>query len=244
MKIASITGVSKSPEILVTKSIGSLVLALTLKPSLLADEKITIYIERGNGSNVILANKVKLKDFILASTYGNESIQSQADASYARNTIALCELSESGSIYLAEKESIKIQLEDLDTDETYDLYGIEEPLQSNLVYHFEQKTVGSEEFNKKVDVSGFDLAIVTLNDTISDISYHFSNGQVVKYLPFELLTMSRDLDPIQAIESDGKVIQNLSGRLSLPLVEVNAIEINKSQGEIVNFVVRQLKNVQ
>ena len=240
MKIATITGVTKSPELTVTKSIGSLIVGVSgLALGDLTTEKISIYIERGNGSNVILANKVPLKDFILASTYGTEATQSDDN----HQLIALCELAENGSIYLADKESIKITLEDLITTYDYTLHGIEEPEFTNQIYFFEQKTVASEEFNKKIDVQGFDLAVMTVHSTIQDLSYQYSNGQVVKYLPFELQTLSRDIDPIQAITANGSIVQGLADRLTLPLVAVVALEINKSQGSVINFVVRTLKTV-
>jgi hypothetical protein len=239
MKIATITGVAKSPELTVTKSIGSLIISSDLPLSALTTEKISVYIERGNGSNVILANKVLLKDFILASTYGTENTQSDANNAL----VALCEIAEEGSVFLADKESIKIVLEDLIVGKRYDLHGIEEPVSTNNLYFFEQKTVASEEFNKKIDVQGFDLAIMTVDASVSDLSYQFQNGQVVKYLPFELQTLSRDIDPIQAILSDGKVVQGLTDRLTLPLVAVVGLEINKSQGAVINFVVRTLKSV-
>lgn len=234
MKIATITGVTKSPELQVTKAIGALILSSDLALSALTTEKISIYIERGNGSNVILANKVLLKDFILASTYGTENTQS--DESNA--LIALCELADEGSIYLADKESIKITLEDFIAGKRYELHGIEEPQQTNNLFFFEQKSVASEEFNKKIDVQGFDLAVMTVDESVSDLSYQYANGQVV-----ELQTLSRDIDPIQAVLADGKVLQGLTDRLTLPLVAVVGIEINKSQGSIINFVVRCLKTV-
>lgn len=240
MKIKTITGVTKSEEITVTKSVGALILAINnLALSELTTEKISVYIERSNGSNVILANKVLLVDFILASTFGSEATQS--DDNY--KTIALCEVAHEGGIFLAEKESIKIVLEDLIAGTSYDLYGVEEPTQSNDLYHFEQKTVSSEDFSKKVDVYGYDLAIMTVHASVSDLSYKFNNGQVVKYLPFELQTLSRDIDPIQAVNAD-KVLQGVATRLSLPLVGVESIEVNKSQGAVINFVVRSIKNVQ
>lgn len=239
MKIASITGVSKSQELTVTKSIGGLILAIDALPlNELTTEKISVYIERANGSNVILSNKVLLKDFILASTFGSEATQS--DINYA--TIALCELAHQGGIVLGEKESIKINLDDLDTTVTYDVFGIEEPVGTNDLFFFEQKTVASEEFSKFVDVKGFDLAIMTTHASVNDLSYRYSNGQVVKYLPFELQTLSRDIDVIQAINGS-LVLQGLPDRVSLPLVEVDTIEINKSQGAVINFVVRSIKNV-
>lgn len=238
MKIITLTGVTRSNEIQVTKSIGSLIVGTTLDLSALTTEKISIYIERANGSNVILANKVPLLDFILASTYGNEAVQS--DANY--DCIALCELALDGGIFLDEKESIKILLEDLISGETYDLYGVEEPSSSNHLYFFEQKTIASEDFNKKIDVDGFDLAIMTRKDSLQDISYGFENGQTVKYLPFELQTLSTNVDPITAVKGT-TVIQRVDTRLALPLVHVDSIEINKAQGEIINFVVRNIREV-
>ena len=240
MKIASITGVTKSPELTHTKSIGGIILAINgLQLSDLTTEKISVYIERANGSNVILANKVLLSDFILASTFGSEATQS--DAFY--ETIALCELAHDGGIILGDKESIKINFDDLiDNSVTYDVYGVEEPEGTYDLYFFEQKTVASEEFSKKIDVRGFDLAIMKTDASVSDLSYRYENGQVIKYLPFELQTMSRDIDPIQAINGT-TVLQGLTNRISLPLLHVNTLEINKSQGEVINFVVRQLRNI-
>lgn len=240
MKITTLTGVLKSPELTVTKSIGSLILCFSGLLEDLLNEKISVYLERANGSNVILANKINLKDFILSSTYGGEAIQS--DATFG--TIAVCEIALEGGIYIAEKESIKIQLDDLRAPFIYELYGVEHPVATNDLLHFEQKSVASEEVNKKVDVKGFDLAIMTMHESISDVSYSFENGQVIKFLPFELRALSVDVDPIQYIKNDGTVEQVLDGRLALPLMHVDYIEINKAQGQIINFVVRTLKNVE
>jgi len=240
MKVIELTGVTKSNDLNITKSIGSVIVCFGGALSDLLNEKISVYIERANGSNVILANKINLKDFILSSTYGGEAVQSDADF----GTIAVCELALQGSIYLAEKETIKISLEDLRSAQKYAIYGVEHPVSTNDLYHFEQKSIASEEVNKKVDVRGYDLAIMTMDESISDVSYSFENGQVVKFLPFELKALSVDIDPIQYIKTDGTVAQTLEGRLSLPLVHVDYIELNKAQGQIVNFVVRNVKNVQ
>lgn len=241
MKIISITGKLKIEDIQVTKSIGGLILAFSFPINELLNEKISAYIERANGNNFILANKIMLKDFISLASYGSESLQ--CDATYP--LIALCELAKDGGIHLAEGERIKISFDDLRSAQTYDVYGIEETSPTNALFVFEQKSIGNEEFNKKIDTRGFDLAVMTESATIADLSYTYEeNGGVVKYLPFELQTMSRDLDPVQAILQDGTVLQNHSNRLMLPLFGVDFIEINKAQGEIINFVMRTVKNAQ
>lgn len=240
MKIKTLTGVLKSEDLTITKSIGSIIICFSDSLQDLLNEKISVYIERANGSNVILANKQNLKDFILASTYGGEAVQSNAQF----GTIAVCEIGFEGSAFLAEKESIKILLEDLRAPKTYELYGVEHPVSTNDLYHFEQKSIASEEVNKKIDVKGYELAIMTMHESISDISYYFENGQVIKFLPFELRALSVDTDPVQCIKQDGTITQVIPDRLSLPLVHVDYIEVNKAQGTIINFLVRNIKNVE
>lgn len=239
MKLVSITNKTKSDEIVITKAVGSLAFATSCAHADLLNEKITVTVERANGSNEILMNKVSLKDFVIHCSFGSEAIQSSS----AFPMIALCDLTPNGSIYLAEKELLKVQLDDLRTTITYDVYGIEEPIFTNEVYSYELKTVASEDVTKKLDVRGFDLAVITNSSTISDISYTYDNGQVVKYTPFELNFLATDIDPLMAVKSDGTVVQNLSDRIALPLFGVNIIEVNKSQGTVINLLVRQTKEI-
>ncbi|CAN1538284.1 hypothetical protein MCETHM1_01651 [Flavobacteriaceae bacterium] len=240
MKIKTITGVTKIDDINITKSIGAFIIAVDgLALDQLTTEKISYHIERANGSNVVLANKIPLTDYIISSSYGSEAVQS--DGTF--ETIALCEIAYKGGAFLAEKESIKLSLDGLDSTKIYEIYGVEEPNQTNVLAFFEQKTVASEDFSKKIDVKGYDLAIMTTHASVQDLSYRFENGQVVKYLPFELQTLSRDNDPIQAIKSTA-VLQSVPDRLALPLLHVDEIEINKAQGQVINFVVRNYKSVE
>ena len=239
MKILECTGVLKSLEQSVTKAISGLIICFDGGFNDLLNEKINVYIERANGSNIILANKILLKDFILNSVYGGEAIQSDSEF----GTIAVCELSQDGGIYLGEKEEIRISFEDLRIAQKYVVYGVESPLLTNLVYRYEIKSIAMQDTTKKVDVKGNDLAIMSLGSSVSDVSMYYENGQVVKFLPFELRALSVDVDPIQAINQDGTVSQVLAGRLSLPLVHVDYIEVNKDQTAIVNFVVRTLKDL-
>jgi hypothetical protein len=87
------------------------------------------------------------------------------------------------------------------------------------------------------------------NPDITDVSYHYANGQVVKYLPFEIETLSRDVDPILAVVSPsselnfGAVIMQLATKVCLPLVLIDSLEFNKEQGSIVNVLVRNLRSV-
>lgn len=243
MKIATITNKTNSGELSVSKSIGNLIIATDVAVGQFADEKITIYIERANGNNVYLANKVDLASFILASTYGSSAIQSSNNY----KQVALCELAVDGGIFLDEKETLKIELDGLDETNTYDLFGIEEPEISNLLYFFENKSVASEDTNKKIQLTEYDMMVLNERNTITDISMTFDNRQVIKYLPFELQTISRDIDPIVAIGNVGEIAnqiyQGYPNKLCIPLIKIDFLEINKAQGQLVNFMVRTIKQV-
>jgi hypothetical protein len=57
------TGRTKTDEQKITKSIASLIICSTKTVDELTNENITVWIERVNGSNVYLAQSVKLSDF-------------------------------------------------------------------------------------------------------------------------------------------------------------------------------------
>lgn len=240
MKIIELSNVTKSGEIRVNKSIGSLVVALeSLSLNALTNEKITLYVERANGNNVYLANKLPLLDFILASTYGGSAIQSDIQF----DVIAKCELSLDAGIFLDDKETLIIELEGLKPLSGYKLFGIEEAEQTNLLYFFETKTLSSDDVNKKFQMVDYDMCVISDNGDISDISLTYPNNQVIKYLPFELQVVSRDIDPIAQVRFDDYPINNFGSRIVLPMVGIQFIEFNKSQGNSLNMVVRNLKSV-
>lgn len=228
--------IANTGTLLVTKSIGSLIVASTLPFAQLTTEKIKIEIERANGSNFeITKGNMSLKDFILLTTYNDDAIT--ADQNYALT--AECEICEGGSIQLNEKDVIRIELTGLKTAETYVLNGIEEPATSHAVLSFEQKSMSSDDTNKIFQVHGHDLAILDKHSSIEEVAYTFDNGQVVKYTLFELSVLSRAIDPVAYVKADGTVQSGFADKLQLPLFGVDAIEIRKSQGALINLILRK-----
>ena len=234
MELYKGTGVTKTGEIKVSKSIGGLIIASSKTMEQLANETITAWIERANGSNIEIATNIPLNQFILACTYGGESVQSDADY----NLIAVCEVAHEGSVRLFENESLKFKLDGLTPGTTYAVNGVENPVDSDSMYKFELKTIASEDPNKKIDVRGYDLAVVNTLTSVDTVSYTFGNKEVVKYTPFELKTLSRDIDPIQVIAVDGTVQQNIGTMVTLPLLAVNDLEFQKSSGTLISITLR------
>ncbi|MBF4491044.1 hypothetical protein IR010_00715 [Flavobacterium sp. MR2016-29] len=237
MEIYKGTGVLQTGIIAVTKSISTLMLATSLAFDSLTTEQIRVEVERANGSNFeITKGLMFLKDFILANTYGSDAVVSDSVRGLA--TVAICEICNNGSIHLFEKDVIKIELRGLITGETYAINGIEEPQTSTEIYSFEHKSMGSDDTNKDFNVDGYDILVLDKDSTIEEVNYTFANGQVVKYDLYELESLSKSIDPVAYVKSDGTVKSSFSGKIQLPLLAVRNVNIRKSQGAVVNLILR------
>lgn len=239
MEILNITGKTKTDEQKVTKSISGLIICSSLATADIVNENITVWIERVNGSNVYLAQSVKLLDYLMLTNFGSDAIQS--DANFA--TIALCELSTEGAVQLNEGESLKFKIDSLKSTATYTVYSVEDPITTLDFFMFDRKTVGSEELVKTLDVKSADLAVIDMHPSIKEIAFKYSNGMLVKYLPFELRTISRDIDPVFSIANSGTVAQGHTQKVCVPLVSVDAIEFVKDAGAVIEVTTRRDANL-
>lgn len=237
MEIYNATGAVGTGTILLTKSISTIIIATNLEFAELINETIRVEVERANGSNFeITKGSMLLTDFILANTYGEDAIVSDSVRGY--KTIAVCEICNDGSIHLYEKDVIKIELKSLDATKTYVLNCLEEPQTSTQVYSFEHKSMAAEDTNKDFNVSGYDICVLDKSNTIEEINYTFDNGQVVKYTLFELEAMSKSIDPIALVKTNGTVASAYTGKIQLPLLAVSSLNIRKSQGTVLNLTLR------
>lgn len=237
MEIYNATGVTSTGIIPVTKSISTLIIGSSLDFNALSTEQIRIEVERANGSNFeITKGLMYLKDFILANTYGSDAVVSDSARSLA--TVAVCEICNEGSIHLFEKDVIKVELRGLIALQTYTLNGIEEPQTSTMIYSFEHKSMGTDDTNKDFNVDGYDILVLDRDASIEEVNYTFSNGQVVKYNMFELEAMSKSIDPVAYLKTNGTVLSSFTGKIQLPLLAVRNINIRKSQGAVVNLILR------
>lgn len=237
MKIYKATGVTETGMILLTKSISTLVLASSKAFSELTTETIRVEVERANGSNFeITKGTMSLVDFILSTTYGSDAITSDAARSY--DLVAVCEICNEGSIHLFEKDVIKVEMKGLIAGETYAINGIEEPQTSTEIYSFEHKSMGSDDTNKDFNVEGYDILVLDKNDDIEEVNYTFANGQVVKYDLYELECMSKSIDPVAYVKTNGTVDSSFANKIQLPLLAVRNINIRKSQGTVINLILR------
>lgn len=237
MEIFSSAGknLDKSDVLLLTKSIGSLVVSSTVAVDALVNEQISIEVERLSGNLEITKGNMSLKDFILLTTFNGDAVTS--DDVY--ETTAECEICENGAIHLDEKDVIKIRLTGLDPAQTYVLNGIEAPDTSLAVLSLENKSMASDEKSKVFDVYDCDIVLLDAHASIEEIAYTYLNDVVVKYTLHELKVLSRSVDPVGYVRKNGTVKASFAGKLQLPLFGVKSIEVRKSQGAIINMVVRK-----
>lgn len=237
MLIYNATGATGSGVLFLSKGVGSLLICTDLLLTALANEKINVEIERANGANQeITKGPIPLKDFILGTTFGEDAVT--YDAVTSRYT-AVCEIgTDDNAIYLAEGEKIKIELTGLDSTKYYAIYGMEEPTQGYGVVSFDRKSMGADDTTKDFDVQNYDLLVMEDHADITEVNFTFVNGVVTKHLPLELRATSRAIDNIAVLKSDGSTVQNVTGRYRLPLVGVSSIQVRKSQGTVINLLMR------
>ncbi|WP_300976891.1 hypothetical protein [Flavobacterium sp.] len=226
---------TKSDVLLVTKPIGSLIVSSSLDFDALTNEQIEIFVERISGNVPVTNGLMFLKDFLLLTTFNGDALTS--DAVY--KLTAECEIAEDGAIALSEKDVIKIRLANLKGNETYVLNTIEMPqLSPKEPLRFDNRSMNADERQKSFDIYDCDLALLDDSETIEEVSYTFLNDVVVRYTMHELRVLSRGVDPVAYVKQDGTVKSTLLNKLQLPLFGVKAIEIRKTQSQIVNLITR------
>ncbi|PWA08968.1 hypothetical protein [Flavobacterium laiguense] len=226
--------ITTSGVLLLTKSIGAIIVSTSLDVEALTTEQIKVEVEKATGNEEITRGYMSLQDFIYLTTFNGDAISS--DATY--KTTAECEICEDGAIVLGDKDVIKISLIGLKGAETYVLNGIEMPEMSNKTLAFENKSMSSDDKDKHFEVYHCDLALLDNSDDIQEVSYTFLNDNVVKYTMHELRVLSRSVDPVAYVRQDFTVKGAFSGKLQLPLFGVKSIEVRKNQGNIVNLLMR------
>lgn len=228
MEIYNATGNTLSGEKRVTKGIGALLISSDLALSGLTTERITVFVERATGGNIKIANKVLLKDFVLASTFADGLVS--GDTANAVGFEALCELASDGAIPLSGDEVIIVELTDLIALKTYRVNGIEYPQFSDTVIATERKTMSSDDSIRSYNVSHRDVVVLSAVDKLNSVSMLFSNGLRVEYTAKEIIALSNDVEGIYGYDKNGAVFSDTANSLVIPLEEVVEITIEKDAG--------------
>lgn len=236
MEIYNETGKTKTNELRVTRPIGALVVSMSQAFEALTNETITAFVERANGNNTELFTDLPLKALIGVSTAGNPAVFETANG-----IVALCELCEEGSIDLQETESIRIKMDGLKSGVTYTLNGLEYPSLANTAVKVTRKNILAGETERKLDVREQELMLIEGVAFINEMVVTFANGHNCKYVPAELMAISRDFDAVKSIKNTGTVFGvgfDLDSFVTYPLVGVDSIDIKKKSGDEVRLYLK------
>ncbi|MHB1108418.1 MAG: hypothetical protein ACYCZ2_18835 [Lutibacter sp.] len=222
MEIYSATGVLKSGQLRVTKGIGALVVGMSQLFVALTNEKITIHIERANGSNEEVCTNILLSAFIGTSVFGEGQIITAAGG-----ISALCELGNSGAVPLGENETIVISLTDLKSLVTYSLNGIELPVSSNEIVFLTEKIMLAGQKNRSFEVSQFDEAYIVGAFEKVRLTYETENGSsTVEYLEKEVRSISADFHLLHA-GAETEVVDTVLSVVGVSVLEIfSATQVN------------------
>lgn len=194
MEIYNATGVLKTGQIRVTKSVGALVIGMSQLFSALTNEKITMHIERANGSNEEICTNILLSAFIGTSVFGEGQIITSGGG-----ISALCEIANSGALPLGENETIVISLTDLKSLVTYSINGIELPVKANEIVFLTEKIMLAGQKNRQFEVSQFDEAYIVGAFEKVRLTYETEQGAVTtEHLEKEVRAMSADFHLLHA----------------------------------------------
>lgn len=241
MDIKKITGVTQSEEITLTKGIANLVVMSDSDIANLNDERISVWIEKKDGT-IDICRGAKLKDFLILGTYGQDAMHTADKDGTEYYTCANVELTEDeGYIELYENENIKIKLTDLDSGAVYELVGLEGFEPSKNIRRYERKVISKDVTSQDYDLRGYDVMCIQKDSSIEEFDIRMSNGATVKMTPFDMEQHQKSIDPLTYYKrmtlnnGVGNVtvdvpMADYTDRIVFPLDEVDSITVRKNAG--------------
>lgn len=211
-KLAELTGVTKSGDLVISKSTGTLIYECSKDFNSLTNEKITIWVER-EGQNQYLATNILLKDFIYLCT-GYE--QSKIQAGVGGGNIAVIDFGIESALKIAEGERLKIKLDSLIATDTHIISYVEDYEESLGYKEFEYKSVPAGERDKTFDVSDHEIVLIKNDNSITELGITYSGAKERRFSMYELMALSREHLGITVVKTDGSVISGDQNYLLLP----------------------------
>lgn len=226
---------------LITQDIGALGIKVVGKQVKdMATEMIDIQIKKRDGkTHRITDEPILLRDFINLSTY--EDLIHTSGTGVNVTSVALCELSEDGSIPLGNNDQIEVEITGIDQPAaipyTIQVNGIPYPGKAQTMVVFKNLTFQDETSRQTVDTLTYDMAIVNDGNSIDEVTIHFEDGNTIEYSREEWELISLDANPIQTLGS--YVTTPLGKPLNVSLVGVTALDVQKNKGDSLTITARE-----
>lgn len=236
MLITTLTGQTAYDNIRNQKSYANVLLQINYAAAdSILNYKVSAGIQRKNGSNMYLFNKVALVDLMLISALDDfNTLKDVAGTTYN----CVIKLAESGNLAIEDGEEIVLSIEGANATHSIKVYGIEEPADSQTYKYYESKVLLSEFTNVKLtNLDQFDVMSLDKLNQLVDLTITYDNGEQIRYLPEELKYLARSVDffALVSTSATASIIMNeFDNRLVLPVHAVQMIEFNKNSGQIMN----------
>jgi hypothetical protein len=217
------TGKTKSGEIKISRPVFALLITGTGLFIDILNEKISIDIERNQGSTTNIANQHPLARILGLATHGIPAIK-QSNGFWS----AILPLA-GGAIPLKDSESIKVSLGDLRSSINYTVSSIESPQVALTPFKYDQKVMVSDDVAREIEIQGFRKMFLQNIDVISQIRLKHMNGTTNTYEVAELLALAEADDPYY-LNDEASIYMSPDNGLIMDVSEITHIEVVKASG--------------
>lgn len=226
------TGKLKTPELTITQSTGNLIFQMSKSVDGLDTEVINLWIERTGGTNITLATKIKLKDFLHACLFNEDAKQMELEAGVYT---VVANFAIDGGLNIQEGDKIKMSLENLKAADSYGIKYTPDFFKTNQFLNFETKGIPEGYTDHTIDVQDFDVAIISYDSQLTDVGLTTFTGDEKRFTPDELQILSVEERPSYAIDAAGKVYNHDSSRLIVPLEIIKSLRFYKGSDGYVSL---------
>lgn len=196
--IQTLTGVTTKKSIEIRKPFSHLLIVKTGNTNGIVNERITATI-KGLANEAAIITNLKIADVALLSQFGSGYLLRQVLSGGNIKSVYHLELSSNGGLlFSGQSEHCVIDLDNLESGATYDLFAVENLTASRSYVKYQTELVQGTEPTQRVFSLGSNAVMFAVkdNNALSKVTLTGNNGAQVTYTPEELRAMGRQLNGV------------------------------------------------
>jgi len=232
MKVCTLTGATAYQNIAIEKPVIKLLLQKDTG-DFASTEKITVRIERKQGSNIDLIVSQSIKELSQFSEL-HEGPNKVVALAGAERTILLAV---AAPVYLALEDRITIEFSGLDAARTYIVYGLEGMGTGKTAWKYSAQSIPANTNTRLISPANTLQAIGFATTHLSYIQLNFSDGTQANYTPDECSYIMRDTNGLALVGGvSTDIVASQEDLVILGLNNVSSIQIYTDNSEFDYFV--------
>lgn len=164
MHLETITGKLKVNRLAINKPVGAILVVCNQAFANVTNEEIGIQIESGSANVKIVQPKIKIADIAKIDSVGEGFIYNDGVSTFLWLPIA-----KEGSYPISNGEEIVVSFDGLKSAVTYEIYGVEVPAMSRVLYQYETVKMLADVKTKTIDCSEADVVYITSMSAINNL---------------------------------------------------------------------------